>query len=63
MFSMNRAVATMSGIRRSFFMEIREETGESRTGCITPLPHRPLRKAGNYLNLRDNSRRPPEIRR
>ena len=52
--SMNRAVATMSGIRRSFFMEIRGETGERRTGCITPLPHRPLRNPGNHLNLRDN---------
>src|SRR5258705_10361912 len=54
MFSMNRAVATMSGIRRSFFMEIREGTAESRTGCITPLPQRPLRNPGNHLNLRDN---------
>src|SRR5712671_5179083 len=54
MFYMNRAVATMSGIRRSFFMEIREGTAESRTGCITPLPQRPLRNPGNHLNLRDN---------
>src|SRR6266567_5810728 len=54
MFSMNRAVATMSGIRRSFFMEIQEGTGERRTGCIIPLPHRPLRNPGNHLHLRDN---------
>src|SRR5712691_7835987 len=55
MFSMDRAVATMSGIRRSFFMEIQEATGERRTGCITPLSHRPLRNPGNHLNLRDNN--------
>src|SRR6266436_2546449 len=55
MFSMNRAVATMSGIRRSFFMEIQEGAGERSTGCITPLPHRPLRNPGNHLNLRDNN--------
>ena len=37
MFSMNRAVATMSGIRRSLFIEIRggTESGGSR-GCIIP---------------------------
>src|SRR5438876_11501971 len=54
MFSMNRAVATMSGIRRSFFMEIQEGTGERRTGCIIPLLQSPLRHPGNDLNLRDN---------
>jgi len=36
-------------------MEIQEATGGRRTGCITPLPHRPLRNAGNHLNLRDNN--------
>src|SRR5260370_24365106 len=54
MFSMNRAVATMGGMRRSFCMEIGEGTAERRTGCITPLPQRPLRNPGNHLNLRDN---------
>ena len=46
MFSMNRAVATMSGIRRSLFIEIcsgrKKGNGVSR-GCITPLSHRLLR--------------------
>src|SRR5882724_3143007 len=53
MFSMNRAVATMSGIRRSLFIEIRgraSQIKERRGGCITPLPHRPLRNGGNDLN-------------
>ncbi len=35
MFSMNRAVATMSGIRRSFFMEIRVE-GHEREDRVSP---------------------------
>ncbi len=37
MFSMNRAVATMSGIRRSLFMGIRGEEWKRRSrGCIIP---------------------------
>src|SRR5258705_13687091 len=44
----------LSGIRRFFSIAIREWTEESRTGCITPLPQRPLRNPGNHLNLRDN---------
>ena len=43
MFSMNRAVATMSGIRRCLFIGIGardREAGEE--GCIIPLSHRLL---------------------
>jgi hypothetical protein len=40
MFSMNRAVATMSGIRRSLFIEIREEKGRAGTSAVSP-GHRP----------------------
>jgi hypothetical protein len=36
MFSMNRAVATMSGIRRSFFIGFGEKWREREQGCITP---------------------------
>ena len=37
MFSMNRAVATMSGIRRSLFIEIRrEDAGGSAAGAVSP---------------------------
>src|ERR1700676_3573565 len=36
MFSMNRAVATMSGIRRSLFIKNRGRDGGGSTGCITP---------------------------
>ena len=45
MFSMNRAVATMSGIRRSLFIGIRgRRWRKGRTdGCITPGGARPLR--------------------
>ena len=42
MFSMNRAVATMSGIRRSLFIEIR---GEGRTGTGAGAVS-PRRRAG-----------------
>jgi hypothetical protein len=57
MFSMNRAVATMSGIRRSLFIKNRGgKVGCGSRGSITPLSHRLLRNVGNHLNLRDNSR-------
>src|ERR1700681_73853 len=36
MFSMNRAVATMSGIRRSFFMQIRGERRDAAGGAVSP---------------------------
>ena len=63
MFSMNRAVATMSGIRRSLFIEFRggEEKAAGSRGCTTPLPSRLLRNLGNHLNAA--ARQPPEIRR
>src|SRR5207302_1397546 len=52
MFSMNRAVATMSGIRRSLFMVIRGKKGgrKREQGCIIPLPHRLLRNPEYHLN-------------
>src|ERR1700721_3801920 len=59
MFSMNRAVATMSGIRRSLFIEFwgeGHESGASR-GCIIPLPSRLLRNRGNHLNPAQHRRR------
>jgi hypothetical protein len=38
MFSMNRAVATMSGIRRSLFMQIRKKTEEGmERGLYHPM--------------------------
>ena len=36
MFSMNRAVATMSGIRRSLFIGSQGGRQEGEMGCITP---------------------------
>src|SRR3954467_6113019 len=52
MFSMNRAVATMSGIRRSLFMELWETM---RAGGAGPVPSlrccRLLRKLQDDLNL------------
>ena len=63
MFSMNRAVATMSGIRRSLFIGIcgkRQEAGGSR-GCIIPLPRRLLRNRRKPPKSCVTS--PPEIRR
>ena len=36
MFSMNKAVATMSGIRRSLFIEIRKEEKEWEQGLYHP---------------------------
>ena len=51
MFSMNRAVATISGIRRSLVIGIggpEKEAGEG--ACIIPLSHRPLRNGANHLN-------------
>src|SRR5580692_10420438 len=59
MFSMNRAVATMSGIRRSLFIECRGKgarNGASR-GCITLLSPRLLRNPRNHLNPCHTSRR------
>src|SRR5712671_4854225 len=54
MFSMNRAVATMSGIRRSLFIAIRRRGIRSGSrGCIIPLSHRLLRNPGNHLNPAD----------
>ena len=51
MFSMNRAVATMSGIRRSLFMKNRcEKGGGGSWGCITPWSGRLLRNPANHLN-------------
>src|SRR4030081_617699 len=39
MFSMNRAVATMRGIRRSFFMEIRNERRGGAGGAVSSHCH------------------------
>jgi hypothetical protein len=51
MFSMNKAVATMSGIRRSLFIGIRGDGGGgSRVGSTIPLPDKLLRMLGNHLN-------------
>src|SRR4051794_15708622 len=53
MFSMNRAVATMSGIRRSLFMKRwgKQEAGWKK-GCIIPVQRRLLRNPQNHLNPR-----------
>src|SRR6266478_346725 len=40
MFSMNRAVATMSGIRRSLFMRLREKRQDGERGAVSPHWHR-----------------------
>src|SRR5665213_4010348 len=54
MFSMNKAVATMSGIRRSLFIRIRGgENRDGSRGCTIPLSHKLLRNRGNHLNHRD----------
>src|SRR5665213_974301 len=52
MFSMNRAVATISGITRSLFIEFREEErkGAGKRGCITPSPRGLLRNGRKHLN-------------
>src|SRR3954468_20888678 len=51
MFSMNRAVATMSGIRRCLFMGIRAREGRrSEWGCIIPLSDKPLRDRAYHLS-------------
>src|SRR3979409_2550837 len=55
MFSMNRAVATISGIRRSLFIGKlgRGMERDRRRGCITPSPDRLLRKSSLHQILRD----------
>src|SRR5580692_4713781 len=52
MFSMNRAVATMSGIRRSLFMKIRGKARGAELGLYHPIsasaiaePWKPLKKS------------------
>ena len=51
MFSMNRAVATISGIRRSLCHRNRGTGNEAGEGaCIIPLSHKPLRNRANHLN-------------
>src|SRR5713101_8631684 len=55
MFSMNRAVATMSGIRRSLFIENRGDRREE--GCNTAGTVRLLRNPGNHLNPASHRRR------
>ena len=47
MFSMNRAVATMSGIRRSLFMKNRCETGgERELGLYHPMVRQAIAEPG-----------------
>jgi hypothetical protein len=52
MFSMNKAVATMSGIRRSLVIKIRKEGRErsGRRGCNTASPVRLLRNPAYQLD-------------
>src|SRR3954464_15155910 len=51
MFSINRAVATMRGIRRSLFMRFRRmHGGERESGCNIPVQPRLLRNPQNHLN-------------
>jgi hypothetical protein len=51
MFSIKRAVATMSGIRRCLSMGIRRgKRGWGKLGCITPLSDKPLRNRAYHLN-------------
>jgi len=53
MFSMNRAVATMSGIRRSLFIRIRRRGAEG-AGCCGLTP----RGGGGYRGTRQNQLNP-----
>src|SRR5215470_16083819 len=50
MFSMNRAVATMSGMRRCLSIGDAGRRGEIKMGCIIQLSWRLLRKATAYLH-------------
>src|ERR1043165_2357803 len=62
MFSMNRAVATISGIRRSLFMELQDIPGGRHwPGCSIPEPRRLLRNCANYLNLRGKTAGDPTM--
>ena len=50
MFSMNRAVATISGIRRSLVIGIRGGTGKGRRAAVSSQPCGPLRNPADHLN-------------
>src|SRR6476619_2492964 len=50
MFSMNSAVATISGIRRCLFITTGELGAGGRGRCIIPPSHRLLRNRPNHLN-------------
>src|SRR5476649_2018804 len=51
MFSMNRAVATMSGIRRSLFMETRRHAERSENGLYHPVMGAAIAQSGIPANF------------